>query len=143
MPGYANHEAECVGYGISLGGSGTQVHNAIHAATAPLSVDDLERIFRPDSHATYAERTREETSNGWDRIGMLKMSRTPDGRYSIAAQWHGWFPGSYASRDVALTAYGFILGGEAAGYLEELRDQVVCGEQRAITIEDLNAFAQR
>jgi hypothetical protein len=59
------------------------------------------------------------------------------GTYMIACSWFGWLPGHYTTRDAALVAYGYILAGEKAGYLEELAVPRPAG----YTLAEIEAFA--
>lgn len=63
--------------------------------------------------------------------------------WALAASWYGWLPGVFATREAALLAYGYVLGGERAGHLEDLRDEVPRREDRPIEVYDLIAFAER
>jgi len=135
VPTYADHDAEQVAHGILLSGKANILDAAVSTASKPLSVSDLERTTRPG----IAPR-RKKDGDDFEYVGMLKIA-AGERDYAIAAQWFGWLPGPYATRDAALAAYGYILGGETHGYLDALRNQVVRGEGRPITLEDLNAFA--
>lgn len=129
MPTFADDNAEYVAHGIRLGGKADKLDAAISAAGEPLSVTDLERIARPDlsDHG-------EESGDRSEHVGMLKISATQHG-YSIAARWFGWLPGCYATREAALTAYGYVLGGEAHGYLDDI------AKRGTLAVEDIEAAA--
>jgi hypothetical protein len=130
MPTFADHDAEQVAHGIRLGGIGETLDTALGAAGEPLTVAHLEDIARPDLH-----RQSSPVGNGLEHVGMLGIFQGPDG-YVIAAQWFGWLPGRYTTRDAALIAYGYVLGGEAHGYLEDI------SKRRALLrVEDIEALA--
>lgn len=131
MTAYADHDAALVAHGIRLGGKGDALANALHAAGQPLTVDDLERIARPD-----LSRRATQQGDGFEHVGMCQIAPTDNG-YALAAQWFGWLPGRYATRDVALAAYGYVLGGEGFGYLNDL---VKRWGDRAVTAEDIQGL---
>jgi hypothetical protein len=75
---------------------------------------------------------------GWliEEVGAFRLyHHTAGGGYQLA--WSGaWLPGVYACRDAALFACGYVLGGEAKGYLDALWARAD-GEGREITIADM------
>lgn len=134
MPKYANGDAEHVAHGIRLGGKG-----ALLDAVGPgqqLTVSDLEQLARPDLY----EPDPAEDQESWRQPGPEGMVRiycyTQHGDYDVACDWFGWVPGHYATREAGLTAYGYLLGGEQAGELEEM-----VKEQRPHTVTDIERFA--
>lgn len=57
-----------------------------------------------------------------EKLGSFKLYR-PAGGDGWALSWGGaWLPGRYESRDAAVLACGYVLGGEGRGDLEVLRD---------------------
>jgi hypothetical protein len=134
MPTYASNDAEQVAHGIRLGGKAAMLDDFLRSMNKPVSVDQLEYITRPDAYAEHGLRATPD--DRFEHVGMLKISATQHG-YSIAAEWFGWLPGSYTTRDAALTAYGYVLGGEAHGYLEDIAKRY----GGSITTEDLQAIA--
>ncbi|MGX1514021.1 hypothetical protein [Streptomyces collinus] len=147
----AYEDARIIGKGIRLGGS-PEIVAALEAALAegPLTPDRLERLAHPDwDRLTFEEEASEPVSEGADAVGLarlygpVQMGRPPrPASWTVAASWWGWLPGAYASREAALLAYGYVLGGEGRGPLEELRDTVLRGEGRPIEIGDLVVFAE-
>lgn len=130
MPTYADQDAEHVAHGIRLGGRGHLLD--AEADGQPLTVRDLEGIARPDIRRSGGP------GDGYETIGMLRLYQGPE-TYTIATSWSGWLPGHYATRQAALVAYGYVLGGEDAGYLDELTQPRPDG----YTLAELEAFAAR
>ena len=131
MPAYANPDAEHVAHGIRLGGRG-HLLDAVYTSK-PLTVGDLEWLTRPDLY---------EPGEGGEphrigKLGMLRLYPHADGDFTIACEWFGWFPGHYATRDAALAAYGYVLGGETAGPLDKLAQPRAEG----YTLAEIEAFA--
>ncbi|WP_413808132.1 hypothetical protein [Streptomyces sp. OE57] len=127
------------------------------AAGRPLTVEELEAaaLLQWD-RLTYEEQRRMNAEErpvspgveavGFARIYPPKQASALPGQapaYGVAASWYGWLPGIYATRTAALMAYGYLLGGEEAGLLEELRDQILRGERRPIEVHDLITFSER
>ena len=143
MATYANADAEHIAHGIRLGGKSAELDTALRDATHPLNADDLEHLIHPDFRETYSNQPTAR-EGGFERLGMLKLAHPGDvPGWLMAAEWFGWLPGIYASREAVLVAYGYVLGGEAGGYLDELQVQVRRREGREITVEDIEAFAGR
>lgn len=129
MPAYANHDAEQVAHGIRLGGRA-----AVIDATPddqPLTVAGLERLTRPD-----LQPHNESPGLDYESVGMLHIYKVRE-TYTIACEWFGWLPGHYTTREAALTAYGYILGGENAGPLDRLTQPRIDG----YTLAEIEAFA--
>lgn len=137
MDAFTDHDAALVAHGIRLGGKGDALNNALHAAGEPLTVSHLERIARPDMAPEATEDG--QAADGFEHVGMLKMAHTEAG-YVIASRWFGWLPGTYATRNVALAAYGYVLGGEGYGHLEDL---VKRWGSRGVTAEDVQGLPAR
>lgn len=131
MTAYADHDAELIAEGIRLGGKSAALDEALATARDPLAVGRLEGIARPDLSGHAVERF-----DGFEHVGMCKISDTQHG-YVVAAEWFGWLPGTYSTRDAALTAYGYVLGGEAHGYLNDIAKQL----GGSVTVEDFQALA--
>lgn len=139
---FANRDAELVHAGIQRGASSRDRERLEaekrHTARKPLTVRDLEVIARPDINPNdYADRQTE-----FEQVGMARLSAPPQGGdgWGLAAAWFGWLPGLYDTRDSALAAYGYVLGGEVPGSIESLRNRVQRSEGRLITLHDLEAF---
>jgi hypothetical protein len=137
----ADREAEALYQGILLGATHAaheRLEAQLHAANDPVTVRDLEALTRPDIDPTdYSE------PMDCERVSMARLyapDQTSDG-WALAAAWFGWLPGRYDTRDAALTAYGYVLVGEAPGALEYLRNRVQGVERRLITVDDLKAYA--
>lgn len=126
MPAYADQDAEHVAHGIRLGGRG-HLLDGVYAAK-PLTIGDLEWLMRPDLY----EGQRKPRPGG-----MLRVHPHPDGDYTIACDWFGWLPGHYTTREAALAAYGYVLGGENAGHLDKLAQP----RREGYTLEEIEAFA--
>lgn len=148
----AHDDARVIGKGIRLGGS-REIVAALEAALAegPLTPDRIERFAHPDwDRVTFEEQSSKPVSKGADAVGFARLYG-PDqaGRpgsapsWAVAASWFGWLPGLYGDRTTALLAYGYVLGGEGTGNLEELRNTVLRGERRPIELADLIVFAER
>lgn len=135
MATFENRDAELIAEGIRLSGKAEAVDDFVRSMSRPVSVDQLEYITRPDAFAEYG--LRSTTGLGFEHVGMLKIAAV-DGGFTIAALWFGWLPGVYATRDAALVAYGYTLGGEERGYLEDLARGA-----SSITADDLRALASR
>ena len=131
MPTYANPDAEHVAHGIRLGGGGSLLDTT--PDSPPLTVEALERLTRPD---LYAKRDEEHRMRLIGETGMLRLY-THDDDYTIACDWFGWLPGHYTTRKAALAAYGYVLGGENAGYLDRLAQP----RPEGYTLGELEAFA--
>ncbi|MET8746871.1 hypothetical protein [Streptomyces sp. NPDC004728] len=152
MNGTALDDAQTIERGIRLGGS-TEIVANLEAALAegPLTPDRIEHLAHPDwDRIELEERVNEPRPEDGDSVGLARLygSEKTDApglapTWALAASWYGWLPGAYASREAALLAYGYILGGENSGELEELRDQVARAEHRPITQADLTDFATR
>lgn len=135
MTAYADHDAEQVAHGIRLGGRGQTLDAA--PAGQPLTVSDLERLTRPDIYEPDEEADPDyEDPPQWGPGGQLQVHQASD-TYTIAADWCGWLPGHYVTRDAALVAYGYVLGGEAAGPLDKLAGARAAG----YTLSEIEAFA--
>lgn len=59
------------------------------------------------------------------------------GTYTISTTTHGWLPGHYTTREAALVAVGYVLGGEEAGPLDALAQPRANG----YTLDEIEAFA--
>ena len=131
MPAYADQDVEHVAHGIRLGGRG---HLLDAAPDSPaLSIEALERLTRPDLY----EPDEDGETRTVGETGMLRLYSHTDGDYTIACEWFGWLPGHYTTRDAALTAYGYVLGGENAGYL----DKLAVPRAEGYTLAEIEAFA--
>lgn len=131
MPAYAEHDAEQIAHGIRLGGRGDTLDNALAAVGEPLTVRHLERITRPDLHPLDGG-----PGLDYETVGMLHLYKVSDA-YTVASEWFGWLPGHYTTRDAALVAYGYVLGGEGAGRLDEL----AVPRPDGFTIGEIESFA--
>jgi hypothetical protein len=151
----AYDDARVIGKGIRLGSS-AEIVAALEAALAegPLTPDQIERLAHPDwDRFTFEEQASTPVSPGAEAVGLARVYApvAPDpaqpwrvvSGWLVAAAWWGWLPCTFATRDAALLAYGYVLGGEGAGPLEELRDRIVRGERRPIELGDLIVFAER
>jgi len=135
MPAYADHDAEQVAHGIRLGGRGEKLDAA--PVDRPLNVGDLERLTRPDLYEPGEDRDENyEDPPAWGPGGQLRIHHVSD-TYTIACDWFGWLPGHYVTRDAALVAYGYVLGGEKAGPLDKLAQPRLEG----YTLAEFEAFA--
>lgn len=130
MPTYADQDAEQVAHGIRLGGRGHLLDQAL-AAGEPLTVQHLERIARPD-----LQQSSEGPGIDHETLGMLHLYKVSE-TYTLACEWFGWLPGHYTTRQAALVAYGYILGGENAGYL----DKLAVPRLEGYTLAEIEAFA--
>lgn len=133
MPAYANIDAEHVAHGIRLGGRGHLLDAA--SADQALTVQALERLARPDIHGPDEGGEERRVSE----VGMLRLYCHTDGDHTIACDWFGWLPGHYTTREAALAAYGYVLGGEGAGHLDELAQPRLEG----YTLAEIEAFAAK
>lgn len=131
MPAYASPEAEHVAHGIRLGGRGHLLDQAV--SSQPFTVEALERIIRPD---LYDEQDDDELSLDAQPLGRLRVYPSQDS-HTIACDWYGWLPGHYTTRDAALVAYGYILGGEKAGPLDKLAQP----RPEGYTLAEIETFA--
>ena len=68
---------------------------------------------------------------------MLRLYPHADGDHTLACEWFGWLPGHYTTRQAALVAYGYVLGGEDAGYL----DKLAVPRPEGYTLAEIEAFA--
>jgi len=128
---YESLDAEHVAHGIRLGGRGGVLEAA--SAGSALTVEALERLARPDLYASGEE-------GGFRSVGekgMLRLYPHADGDFTLACEWFGWLPGHYATRQAALVAYGYVLGGEGGGCLEELARP----RPQGYTLAEIEAFA--
>ena len=149
---HATPEWPVVIKGIRLGGDPAVVA-AVEAAKAAagedFTMEDLERHAHPDwDRVQFEAYSRGPVSQGAQRVGLARLygpDDSPVGKdtWAVAASWYGWLPGIYSSREAALLAYGYVLGHERGGLLEELRNRVNRREQRAIQPADLIAYAER
>ncbi|MEC3995029.1 hypothetical protein VSR01_16410 [Actinacidiphila sp. DG2A-62] len=149
-------DARIIGKAIRLGGS-REIIAALDAALTegPLTPDRIERLAHPDwDRVAFEEEASEPVSEGAEAVGLARLygpeqtsargriaGRPPS--WGVAASWYGWLPGMYEDRTAALLAYGYVLGGEGAGPLEELRNRINRGERRPIGTSDLVVFAER
>lgn len=142
-------DARTIVQGIRLGGS-AEIAAAVEAALGPLGADRIEQLVHPDwDRVQFEEYSAEPVSPGAEPVGLARLyppeQTAADGltpAWVVAASWYGWLPGRYAGREAALLAYGYVLGHEGGGALEELRDRVARGEDRPIESADLIAFAK-
>lgn len=131
MSTYADRDAEQVARGIRLGGQGDQLDAA--PDSEPLTVAGLERLTRSDIYEPDEDFDPDyDDPPEWGPEGQLRVYKVSE-TYTIAADWCGWLPGHYVTRDAALVAYGYVLGGEGAGVLGELATPGPDG----LTVEDL------
>lgn len=150
----AYDDARIIGKGIRLGGA-PQIVAALEAALAegPLTPDQIERLAHPDwDRLTFEEQQSEPVSEGAEAVGLAHVYApvAPDpaqpwrvvSGWLVAASWWGWLPASFATRDAALLAYGYVLGGEGRGPLEELRNRVNRRERRPIETGDVIVYAE-
>lgn len=143
----APKDASLIVKGIRLGGS-TDVVAALDAALAdggPLTPDSIERFAHPDwDRVTFEQQARELVPSGAEVVGLARLYG-PDEidapglrpSWALAAAWYGWLPGIFDSRTAALIAYGYVLGREQHGPLEDLRDRIVRGQGRPVEVSDL------
>lgn len=134
MATFENPDAELIAEGIRLSGKAEAVDDFVRSMSRPVSVDQLEYITRPDAFAEYG--LRAAAGLGFEHVGMLKIAAV-EGGFTIAALWFGWLPGVYATRDAALVAYGYALGGEQHGHLEDLTrggSSITADDVRALTL---------
>ncbi|MEV0556179.1 hypothetical protein AB0I27_22355 [Streptomyces sp. NPDC050597] len=134
MPAYADHDAEQVARGIRLGGRGQILDEA--PAGPPLTVAGLERLTRPDIYEPDEELDEDEDPPTWGAGGQLQVHQASD-TYTLSAAWWGWLPGHYVTRDAALVAYGYVLGGEKTGPLDKLAQPRLEG----YTLAEIETFA--
>lgn len=142
-------DAELLARGIRLGAAPDRVallDTALRGAAGPLTADDVERYMHSDWDRWQLAATQvNPRSDHVEPVGMARLHAPhpdhPEVGWALAATWYGWLPGIYTTREAALLAYGYLLGGESAGFLEELRDQVLRGESRHITVDDIEGFA--
>ena len=138
--------------GIRLGGPPKvvgAVEDALAAAGGTLTVEELEEAARPEWDRALFEEYRDlPVSPGAEPVGLARLygPEQTDApglppSWAVAAAWIGWLPVICATREAALVTYGYVLGGERAGYLEELRDRFNRAERRPVTVEDLTSFA--
>ncbi|PPS89490.1 hypothetical protein [Streptomyces sp. MH60] len=128
MPDYADFDAEKVAHGIRLGGGGATLDAYVGEA---LTVADLEDLLRPDL------RDDEDSPASSSRLGQLRVRDMIDS-FTMACDWYGYLPGHYETRDTALVAYGYILGGEQAGSL----NVIARPRPEPITEQELERFAR-
>lgn len=136
--------------GIRLGGGPATVAavEAARADSGSFTVEDLERHAHRDwDRMQFEEYSSSRVSEGAQPVGLARVYGPDDGplgkeTWAVAAAWYGWLPGIYDSRAAALLAYGYVLGGERHGLLEELRNQVNRTERRAIEPADLISYAE-
>jgi hypothetical protein len=152
MTATALDDARVIANGIRLGGS-SEIASALAAALAegPLTPDGIERLAHPDwDRFQFEEHSSTPVSPGAEPVGLARLyapgEESAEGTgippsWAVAAAWYGWLPGLFASRDAALLAYGYVLGGEGAGPLEELRDRIVRAMRQPIDASALIAFA--
>lgn len=137
MPAYADHDAEQVAHGIRLGGRGDKLDAAPDGR--PLNVGDLERLTRPDLYEPDEDLDEDhEDAPEWGPGGQLRVHQATD-TYTLSADWPGWLPGHYVTRDAALVAYGYVLGGEKAGPLDKLAQP----RPEGYTLAEIEAFAAK
>lgn len=132
MPAYADHDAEQVAHGIRLGGRGQMLDAA--PDSRPLGIEALERLARPDVY----EPDEDGETHPVGETGMLHVYKVSE-TYTIACEWFGYLPGHYVTRDAALVAYGYVLGGENAGPL----DKLAVPRLEGYTLEEIEAFAAK
>jgi len=137
-------DAQVIAEGIRLGGS-PEITAALAAVCAqgPLTPDDIERVAHPDWDRLWWEEVRQvPPPSDVEPVGLAHLQELPRGGYVVAADGIGPVPGVYPSREAALLAYGYFLGGEGAGPLRELRALVVAEGRRMIEMSELTAFIQ-
>ncbi|MCZ1012054.1 hypothetical protein [Streptomyces lydicus] len=142
-------DARIIAKGIRLGGS-SEIVAAVEAAGAsgPLTPGRIEQLAHPAwDRAEFEERSRPTSPPGAEQVGMALLYRVDQAAipgdapsWVLATQWCGWLPGTYASREAALLAYGYVLGTEGSDRLEELRD---CTRPHPIRPADLIAYFER
>jgi hypothetical protein len=130
MPAYANTDAEHVAHGIRLGGRGHLLDDA--PDSPPLTIEALERLTRPDLY----EPDEDGETRPVGEMGMLRLYQASE-TFTIACEWFGWLPGHYTTRQAALVAYGYVLGGEDAGYL----DKLAAPRPEGYTLAEIEDFA--
>jgi hypothetical protein len=69
-----------------------------------------------------------------DHVADALLIRQDDGSYLLSAG--RLLPGSYADRDAAVIAYGYVIGGETKFDLEDLVKMVCVDQARGITVRD-------
>lgn len=131
MAAYANPDAEHVAHGIRLGGRGHLLDTA--PDSRKLDVEALERLTRPD---LYEDQDDDDLSLDVQPLGQLRIHPSQD-THTIACDWYGWLPGHYTTREAALVAYGYVLGGEKAGELDKLAQPRPDG----YTLNEIETFA--
>jgi hypothetical protein len=147
----AYDDARVIGKGIRLGGS-PEIVAALEAALAegPLTPDRIERFAHPDwDRVEFEEEQQDPVTAGFELVGFARLCG-PDQKdtpglppsWSVAASWFGWLPGTYEDRTAALLAYGYVLGCEGGGPLEDLRNRINRRERRPINSGDLIAFVE-
>ncbi|MFF5668815.1 hypothetical protein ACFY8S_01540 [Streptomyces hygroscopicus] len=159
MTSSAHEDVTVLVHGVRAGGDPDRVESletALRRADGrPLTVEELEAaVLLQWDRVTYEEQRRMDAeerpvSPGAEAVGFARIyppeqaSALPGQApaYALAASWYGWLPGVYATRKAALLAYGYVLGGEAAGNLEELRGQVLRRERQPIGVRDLITFS--
>lgn len=77
--------------------------------------------------------TAEELERGLDVLTVHDAV----GSYTISTTTYGWLPGHYATREAALVAIGYVLGGEQAGELDKLAQP----RPHGYTLAEIEAFA--
>lgn len=143
--------------GVRAGGDLDRVKSletALHRTGRPLTVEELEAaVLLQWDRVEYEERRQwvatDPVAPGVEAFGFARLyppaqtSALPGQvpAYSVAASWYGWLPGVYATREAAVMAYGYVLGGETPRRLEDLRDQVLGGEGRPVEVRDFIALA--
>lgn len=155
-------DAEAVAHGIRLGSPPDAQHLAqlgnartvedLERATAPELFSDPEQVQereerrRQAQHITLVEHVgcaRLHSADEYNRLLPIPPElRGERGSYKLASE-SGWLPGTYADRAAALVAYGYILGGEHLGCIDDIRDLICREQQRPITRADIEAYAQR
>jgi hypothetical protein len=147
----AYDDARIIAKGIRLSGS-REIVTALEAALTegPLTPDLIERFAHPDwDRVTFEEEAGEPVSEGAEAVGLARLygpgqTAAPGlpPSWCVAASWYGWLPGAYEDRTAALLAYGYVLGGECHGPLEDVRNQVNRRERRPMSSGDLAAFVE-
>jgi hypothetical protein len=152
MTSSAWDDARVIGKGIRLGGA-PEIVRALDAALTegPLTPDRIEQLAHPDwDRVEFEEQAGTPASEGAETVGLARLygpdqmdaaGLTP--AWGLAAAWYGWLPGTYEDRTAALLAYGYVLGNESGGLLEELRDRITRDQRRPINAGDLIVFAER
>lgn len=141
MEPYATPDDHYVAQGVRLTDGSAKLKNLLATAPGPVSVTDMETALRPDldqrEHATPYE---------WDclTVGMCRIYPWGDHSYTLVAPKYGLLPGRWFGWESALGAYGYFLGGETSGHLDDLVEFVASDPQwgHYVTMAELQRFVE-